>query len=401
MNRQFSRQLLHDLVWSEPRVTLAKRLGISDTGLAKACIRAGIPMPARGYWARLAAGKPAAKPTLPCRGLGQSDLVQIGRPDLRTLAGNEPVEVPPEPRFEETVDTVRARAQAMLHHCQVPKGLQNPHRLVAELMAEDDERRTEGEKNRLSWRQPRFDSRFGQRLLRITNAIFTVMTHAGCAASVSSRELDRVGFRIGDTFVAIEITRSKAPRHAGKRDRTMLDDSITFTAVPWPSVSGVPAAWSDNGSGLLETRVTEIACDLLVVGELAYRASVRQHYEWCLESWRKREASIREARERTEREERERRQRQEAEWREWLLKKASDRRRAEDIRALVRASDARYLDSTEVAVAGVYGRWRSQALMLADQLDPCMAPLYTLIGPATEEPAEPDSEGDCMADPTF
>jgi hypothetical protein len=401
MDGQFSRQLLYELVWSEPRVRLAKRLGISDTGLAKACIRAGIPMPARGYWARLAAGKPAARPALPCRGLGQSDVVQFGRPDFRILTGNEPVLVPPEPRFEETVETVRARAQEILLCCKVPKGLQNPHRLIAELIAEDDARRTEAGKNRFSWQQPRFDSRFGQRLLRITNALFTVMTHAGCAASVSSRELDRIGFQIGDTFVAIEITRPKAPRHAGKRDRTMLDDSITFTAVPWPSVSGVPAAWSDNESGLLETRITEVACDLMVVGELAYRASVRQHYEWCLERWQKMEADIRETRERTEREERERRQRREAEWREWLLGKAADRRRAEDIRALVRAADARHLDSTEASDAGVYGRWRSQALMQADQLDLCMAPLDTFIGPATEEPAEPDSEGDCMAGPAF
>jgi hypothetical protein len=113
------------------------------------------------------------------------------------------------------------------------------------------------------------------------------------------------------------------------------------------------------------------------------------------------EADIREARERTEREERERRQRREAEWREWLLGKAADRRRAEDIRALVRAADARHLDSTEATDAGVYGRWRSQALMQADQLDLCMAPLDTFIGPATEEPAEPDSEGDCMAGPAF
>jgi len=42
MLHTFYRQDLFDLVWSEPTRTIAKRLGISDVGLAKACRRAGI-----------------------------------------------------------------------------------------------------------------------------------------------------------------------------------------------------------------------------------------------------------------------------------------------------------------------------------------------------------------------
>jgi hypothetical protein len=44
MPHTFSRQELFDLVWSEPTRTIAKRLGISDVGLAKACRRA-VPGP--------------------------------------------------------------------------------------------------------------------------------------------------------------------------------------------------------------------------------------------------------------------------------------------------------------------------------------------------------------------
>ena len=36
---------------------VATRFGISDVGLAKACRRANIPLPARGYWAKTQAGK--------------------------------------------------------------------------------------------------------------------------------------------------------------------------------------------------------------------------------------------------------------------------------------------------------------------------------------------------------
>ena len=48
----FTRQELYDLVWSEPMIKLAARYKISGNGLAKACRRADIPVPERGYWAR-------------------------------------------------------------------------------------------------------------------------------------------------------------------------------------------------------------------------------------------------------------------------------------------------------------------------------------------------------------
>jgi integrase len=61
----FTREALHKLVWSESTRTLSKRFGISDVGLTKACRRANIPTPDRGYWARVAAGQECIKSPLP------------------------------------------------------------------------------------------------------------------------------------------------------------------------------------------------------------------------------------------------------------------------------------------------------------------------------------------------
>ena len=52
----FTRQELYDLVRPEPMIKLAARYRISGNGLAKACRRANIPVPERGYWARKQAG---------------------------------------------------------------------------------------------------------------------------------------------------------------------------------------------------------------------------------------------------------------------------------------------------------------------------------------------------------
>lgn len=60
----FERQKLFDEVWAKPITSLAKGYGLSDVGLRKICIALDVPMPPRGYWQKLAAGKTIPKPVL-------------------------------------------------------------------------------------------------------------------------------------------------------------------------------------------------------------------------------------------------------------------------------------------------------------------------------------------------
>lgn len=60
-----SRSQLYDLVWSRPILSLAKEYGFSDVGFAKICRRHNIPLPPRGYWAKINAGLQVARPALP------------------------------------------------------------------------------------------------------------------------------------------------------------------------------------------------------------------------------------------------------------------------------------------------------------------------------------------------
>ena len=59
--------MLYKLVWSKPVSSLAKQFGISDVGLAKACKRARIPLPMRGYWVKVAVGQGREKTTAAAR----------------------------------------------------------------------------------------------------------------------------------------------------------------------------------------------------------------------------------------------------------------------------------------------------------------------------------------------
>lgn len=60
----FEREKLFDEVWTTPVTKLAKGYGLSDVGLRKICVALDVPLPPRGYWAKLAAGKRIPKPAL-------------------------------------------------------------------------------------------------------------------------------------------------------------------------------------------------------------------------------------------------------------------------------------------------------------------------------------------------
>ncbi|PZO40743.1 MAG: hypothetical protein DCE92_01995 [Alphaproteobacteria bacterium] len=49
----FTCRALYDHIWAEPMRAVAQGLGVSDVGLAEACSAAGIPVPPRGWWAKL------------------------------------------------------------------------------------------------------------------------------------------------------------------------------------------------------------------------------------------------------------------------------------------------------------------------------------------------------------
>ena len=79
---ELTREELFDLVWSEPVARVAERYGLSGAGLRKLCLRHDVPVPPRGHWARVKAGKKVKRPKLPSNGSG----VRPGVPALEPRA---------------------------------------------------------------------------------------------------------------------------------------------------------------------------------------------------------------------------------------------------------------------------------------------------------------------------
>lgn len=111
-SRTLRREELYELVWSKPMVEVAQDFGISDVGLAKRCRRLSIPVPGRGYWARVEAGQKPVRPKLPER----KEIVYWDHEALTMPARREGVaesEVHDAIRGLESLSSLRARASTL------------------------------------------------------------------------------------------------------------------------------------------------------------------------------------------------------------------------------------------------------------------------------------------------
>ena len=64
-DKPVDRETLYNEVWTDPVTVVAPRYGLSDVGLAKICRALAIPLPSRGYWAKVKAGRVMGRAPLP------------------------------------------------------------------------------------------------------------------------------------------------------------------------------------------------------------------------------------------------------------------------------------------------------------------------------------------------
>lgn len=104
---------------------LAQEFGISDRGLAKVCSRHRIPVPPRGYWAKVAAGEqPKVPPFLDLRDRS------LDRVSIRGATSALPDSVAELARKRKTERQARAATIKATPQSPMPL-MENPHALVA------------------------------------------------------------------------------------------------------------------------------------------------------------------------------------------------------------------------------------------------------------------------------
>lgn len=376
---RLTRQDLYQLVWSEPMSQLAKRFGVSDVGLSKACRRAVIPVPERGYWAKRQAGKLTVQQPLPPRDPGMSDEVEVGG---RTswahgaltdeLAGEE---TPSPPAFPEDIADLATRVRKMVGKATVPKTLIKPHTMIARLL-EEDERRREKQRSSpyaVSWDDPVFGSPFERRRLRLLNAMFLVLARCGMKPSVRGREARELSAQVGLTHVSFmldRVTKRRQPAQTGSSQDKSSPEKLRFQIASWTGATDIRKSWEDSDDSPIEGQLENIVVELIVAGEMQYRELVQHQYQCLIERKAERENEARRKKEEEEQRERERQIKAQKERVERLLSDASALRQATDIRTYVKTVLALNASASDPLPLEKVEAWAAWALVEADRIDP-------------------------------
>lgn len=318
--RSLTRLERYELAWSEPMQSLAKKFSLSDRGLAKICTSANIPVPARGYWAKLQAGKKVERWPLPARALGQRETIWIGRStwgdDRESDADILDSPIPPAPVFTQDMGDVCKQAAALVRKAPLPLGdTHGWHSQVAKCLAADAERAHKQKESPYpsSWNAPIFGSPFERRRLRILNALFICLTRSGMHPHLSGKYARDLSVTVGDTTVPLLVDGVGAAKHAERefhgdpfRPRADKDAMQLSFRRGW---SGAPSGptWQDKPGAQLERQLREIAAAVVAFAEESLRDAIAGAHAWRI----KRKAELEEAeRKRKLEEERQRRVRQ-------------------------------------------------------------------------------------------
>lgn len=383
-----TREALYALVWSEPVRDVAARFGVSDVGFKKQCADANVPFPQRGYWAKVAAGKPALKPPLPAREPGQSELVYVGKARDRFATYRPPADLsdplPDPPTFSEPLEQVRERVAPRLARVPFVRDLASPHPAIRRLLEADAARAEKLRTNRWAWDKPYFEGGFETRRLKILNSLALGLAKVGVKLQMSGKVARDITFVVGQMPVHIRLDHpnAKPNQHGEWQVREGPADKLQLTIEP-PERSGVSAyPVFVDGEDKLETRLREIAVEIVVAGEAEHRLWRAKQHRWLVADRERLEAETRKRREEEEARALAKRLAQEKARRDLLFRQAHAWRTAHDIRGFV----------AEVLAAGEPSeerrRWADWALAEADALDPTKAGALQ-IAPSDEAVSDP------------
>lgn len=358
----FTRAELYALVWAEPMSRVAAKYGISGNGLAKACQKAGIPVPERGYWAKLQAGKPVKQPPLEPTPDGQPDAVTITPPGPRYTK-------PPKP------DSVQAKIDAELNtgaKVIVAKTLSNSHWAIEQWIDENRKKRNlyRFEPNMLKLYAPLERDDFAKRQLLILSTLFKALESRGytikpgysfnSASTISRDSLDlELHISERERQVRRELTREErksrgyyAPGQKWTQERVKTGE-LVLRARP-NSYFCDKIEWRETADAPLESKLQQVVAEIAGAFEEGRLYRLRKAEEkkrrWQAEDIRQRQEMDR---------------KREAIRLQRLFSASESHGKAAKIRALIAAVEASQLGQHDKFLD-----WKAWALAHADRIDP-------------------------------
>jgi hypothetical protein len=360
-----TREQLYDLVWSEAMKNLGSQIGISDVAIAKHCRKSEIPVPERGYWNKLHAGKPVTKVALPPADLGSVTHI--------TMSGELPAalraRIKGEPGIserEEEIEILAERFRKRLGAVKAPRNFMPVHPVIASVLKKDEQRRQERAVNRFAWPEPRFESSFERRRLRVLNGLFLAVAKIGGDGWLRGDYAREIGLRIGDRSVMFELDHNGKASRPGYTPTPPSDPKNFKLRLSLGAAHGRAAhmtAWEDKDGCPLEDQLADVIIGVAVEAERSHREWIVRQITWQKEEREREEKAARARKEAEEKRERERLAAIERAKTDALLADVAGWRHAANIRLYVEAVRGASPDAEGIKA------WSSWALAEADRLD--------------------------------
>lgn len=400
MEHRFSRKEFFDLMWSKPIKDIAPVFEMSDVGLAKICRSHGIPLPGRGYWAKLQAGKDVPVVHLPPRGLGMSETITVGHShwqqredeDARLMAE----EIPAAPDFQESLEALTERVAKLVGKVTYVRDLNRTHGAIARLL-DDDAKRIEKLKAMTypsSWDQPYFASPYERHRLKLVNSIFLAVARLDMMGSVQGKNPSEFSIRVGGGTTLIfwlDAPKTKQQREDWRQTsdvRRPTTDPLQLSIHSQPERMGdMRLVWDDSRQAPIEDALQDIVIGLIVAIEMQMRAVELQRHVWRVEHKAELIEAARKRDEEARRKERLRLQRLEKARIEHLLDDAMSLRLANDLRAYIQAVQMANKASAEPVQDDEMEQWVAWALAQVERIDPIQT--RSFLQPVEDPDEEP------------
>jgi len=294
-----TRQQLFELVWSTSRLGIAGRYpDVSAAIVTRTCEEANIPLPGRGYWAKVAEGKKVQRPAMPTRWPGQDEMVVLGRradqyvaSDRRSDEEIANASAPTPPVFADDIEELVDAAVTQLRPVKVSRDLDAAHPEILKLLRREEQRREKAAVSTWAWDLPRYQGPFFSRQLRILDAVFRGLSPIGRRAAVGEESNFQQG--IGNSYSltgSIDIGSTRVhlafplDRHVLSKDSASYSQKVLRVVLKsWSSGRAEETTWQDDPGRPVEKQLPDILRSLLQHAELQRRAGLRRRYEWELE----------------------------------------------------------------------------------------------------------------------
>lgn len=384
---RYNRKELYELVWSQPMLKVAKQHGMSDRGIAKICRRMNIPVPPRGYWAKLQNGKKVKKIALPPPQAGQDHDVyfqfdpnaeaEMDQEHTRNAERNKPIQ--PQLQYE----------QDPANRIRVSATLIEPHPLVSKL-ARSLETARPG-KNELLLKLPprRLDVHVTEstrnRALCIIDALLKAMEARGYAVDLTAEDRAATCVKVNEEVFVFSLEERIArtekeltpeQKEAVKKTPFVASFYRDYEFSPTgqlvfkymaPADSSINHKWKDGEKYKLEDRLNEII-KLLLIDSIRIKENRKEVERRELE----RQEELRRWEERRRlAEEQERRAKEEQNRRDEFFNYAALWEKSERASIFIKSVKDQYLkNNPELKSDSKFAQWLAWAEQMADRINP-------------------------------